>query len=89
MSIRVLLLSLLLFLFVQTAIAASVNINTADAAALATLDGVGDAKAEAIIAYRNANGPFKTVEELANVKGIGEKLIELNRGKISVGTAAK
>ncbi len=89
MSIRVLLLSLLLFLFVQTAIAASVNINTADATALATLDGVGDAKAEAIIAYRNANGPFKSVEELANVKGIGKKLIELNRGKISVGTTAK
>ena len=89
MSIRTLLLSFVLFLFVQAAIAGSVDINSADAAALATLDGVGEAKAEAIIAYRSANGPFKSVEELANVKGIGDKIIEANRDRITVGKAAK
>lgn len=60
--------------------AASVDINTADALTLATeLNGVGAAKAEAIVAYREANGPFKRLEELVKVKGIGEKTVEKNR----------
>lgn len=55
------------------ALASPVNVNTADAAAIAeALSGVGPAKAEAIVAYREANGPFKTAEDLLNVKGIGE-----------------
>lgn len=50
-----------------------ININTADAAALQTLDGIGQATAAKIIADREANGPFKTIEDLKRVSGIGDK----------------
>ena len=49
-----------------------VNINTADAAELATLSGIGEAKAESIIAYREENGDFSSIEEIMNVNGIKE-----------------
>lgn len=66
-----------------------VNINTADAAAIdAAMVNIGPSKAEAIVAYRKANGPFKSIEELAMVKGIGLKTIERNRDRIEVGRAA-
>jgi competence protein ComEA len=62
-----------------------VNVNTADAQVIAQrLDGVGPAKAQAIIEYRQANGPFKTVDDLEKVKGIGKSTLEKNRGRISV-----
>lgn len=62
---------------------APININTADEAALAAgLKGVGEARAKAIVAYRNEHGPFKTVEELTEVKGIGDAVIEDNRTNI-------
>lgn len=67
-----------------------VNINTADAPTLATsLRNVGETKAEAIVAYREANGAFKTADDLANVKGIGEKTVELNREFILLEGAPK
>jgi competence protein ComEA len=50
-----------------------VNINTADEAALTSVKGVGKSKAKAIIAYREKNGAFKSVDELTKVKGIKEK----------------
>ena len=53
-----------------------ININTATKEELKQIDGVGDTKAEAIIKYRNDNGPFKDIEELKNVSGIGEALFE-------------
>ena len=57
-----------------------VNINTADAQTLSTvLKGVGPSKAKAIIAYRENYGNFKSVDELAEVKGIGRSLIDINR----------
>jgi competence protein ComEA len=63
-----------------------VNINTADAAALAkALNGVGPAKAKAIVSYREKNGPFKTVDQLAMVEGISQKLIDRNRADIQLG----
>jgi competence protein ComEA len=63
-----------------------VNINTADAAALAkALNGVGPAKAKAIVSYRDKNGPFKSVDQLAMVEGISQKLIEKNRADIKLG----
>ena len=65
-----------------------VDINSADAAQLdKVLIGVGAAKAEAIIEYRKANGPFKSADELANVKGIGLKTVERNRDLIAVGAS--
>ena len=88
---RPLLLSLLLALGAVFAASAAdkVNINTADAAQLeAGLVGIGPAKAEAIVAHRKANGPFKSADELALVKGIGLKTIERNRDLITVGTTA-
>ncbi len=70
-------------LLASTAIAGPVNVNTADAKTLAReLDGIGKAKADAIIAYREKNGPFKSSEDLAKVKGLGKKLIEQNRANL-------
>lgn len=61
----------------------SVNINTADAQTLArVLNGVGQSRAEAIVRYREEHGEFVDVYELANVKGIGERTVELNEAKI-------
>lgn len=70
---------------VYAAEGAPVNINTADAATLATaLKGVGDAKAEAIVAWREQHGPFKAAAQLAEVRGIGDALVEANRDRIVV-----
>ncbi|SRR5688572_15199155 len=64
-----------------------VNINTADASALAkALNGIGPAKAKAIVSYREKNGPFKTADQLAMVEGISQKLIDKNRGDIRLGS---
>ena len=66
----------------------TVDINTADADTLArVIDGIGVAKAQAIVDYRQANGPFKTVDGLVAVKGIGERTVERNRDRLSVGPA--
>ena len=64
-------------------LAAPVDINTADAKTLATeLVGIGAAKAEAIVAYRETNGPFKRLDELLKVKGVGKKTLEQNRANL-------
>ncbi len=75
-----------LFLFVSaSAFAGQVNINKADAATLsAELTGVGEKKSAAIVAYRSANGPFKSVEALANVKGVGDSILKKNAGNILI-----
>ena len=65
--------------------AETVNINTADKEALMTLiKGVGEKRAEAIIAYREQNGSFKSVEELADVRGVGPSIVEKNMDNLSV-----
>jgi competence protein ComEA len=61
-----------------------VNINSADAAALATISGIGPKKAEAIISYRKANGKFKTVNDLQKVKGIGPKTLEKIKSGLTI-----
>lgn len=71
----------------MAASAARVDINAADAETLAAmLDGVGVVKAQAIIRYRETHGAFSTVEELANVSGIGLATVDRNIDRISLGT---
>ena len=60
-----------------------VNVNTADAETISNgLTGIGPKKAEAIVQYRKEHGQFKTLEELGNVSGIGEKTIKANEKDI-------
>ncbi len=75
----------------STAISASepnvsgkININAAPASELVRLKGIGEVKAAAIIKYRNENGGFKSVDELINVSGIGEKTLEKIRDYVTV-----
>ncbi len=69
----------------QVAEADSINLNTADAQTLQReLSGVGAVKAQAIVAYRDTHGDFASVDELLEVKGIGEALLERNRDKLTV-----
>ena len=63
---------------------AAVNINTATKDELIALPGIGPAKAQAIVDYRKAHGPFKTVEELKDVKGIGAKRFEKLKPDLAV-----
>ena len=79
-----LLLTLLLSLPIIGFGADSININTADKETLmSVIKGVGEKKAEAIIAYRKENGSFKSVDELASVKGIGSAMVEKHRDMLS------
>ena len=77
-------LVLFFLLFFATAAFAKININTATAQELTALPGIGQAKAEAIVKHREANGPFKTVDELNDVKGIGNKILENIKNEVTV-----
>lgn len=62
-----------------------VNINRASATELsAKLEKIGAKKALAIVAYRNTHGPFKQISELQNVKGVGAKIYEVNRQRLTL-----
>lgn len=61
-----------------------VNINQADSTLLQTLPGIGPSKAEAIIEYRETNGPFKMIDDIMNISGIGEKTFEKLKNSITV-----
>ena len=61
-----------------------IGINSADTAALEVLTGVGPSLAKAIVAYRKAHGPFRAMEELQRVKGIGSSLLQKNRHMLSL-----
>lgn len=72
-------------LFSTGALAGVVNINTADAKVLAKeLTGVGPAKAEAIVKYRQEKGGFKSPEEIKKVEGVGDAIYEANKSNIKV-----
>lgn len=72
------------------AFAGPVDVNTADAETISEeLKGVGLAKAQAIVEYREKHGPFRNADELALVKGIGERTVEMNRSEIKVGPVRK
>jgi competence protein ComEA len=65
--------------------AGPVDINTADAATIAKeLQGIGLSRAQAIVAYREKNGAFRSADELRKIKGIGAKVLERNRANIKV-----
>ena len=61
-----------------------VNINTADVAALTNLNGIGQSRAEAIIAWREENGRFSSIEEIKNIDGIADKTYEKLKDQITV-----
>lgn len=62
-----------------------VDINTADVEGLMSLKGIGEQKAQAIIKYREMNGPFQSLDDLQNVPGIGEKTVANNQGMMTIG----
>ncbi len=67
---------------------APVNLNSADAATLAQqLKGIGAVKAQAIVDYRQKHGAYRSVDELAQVKGISQKLIDRNRADLRIDRA--
>ena len=69
----------------QQATSALINLNTADVVTLESeLLGIGQTKAQAIVDHRNSNGPFTSVDELLEVKGIGPATLEKNRARLSV-----
>ncbi|WP_102707237.1 ComEA family DNA-binding protein [Terribacillus saccharophilus] len=61
-----------------------ININQADSEELTELNGIGEAKAQAIITFREENGPFTSIEQLTEVPGIGEKSLENMKDQISL-----
>lgn len=63
---------------------AAININTATAEQLATLNGIGPAKAQAIITYRDSHGPFQSTDELTKVRGIGSQTLAKNSPRLTV-----
>jgi len=72
---------LVLFLILPAMLYAgeSVNINTANKEMLMSIKGLGERRAEAIIQYRDKHGPFTTIDQLAEIRGIGQSLIDANR----------
>lgn len=83
-KLKGLFLGVVLAFFLVGVAFAEVNLNTATAKELAKLPCVGPKIAQAIVEYRNTHGPFKSVEELLNVKGIGRKRLERIRPLITV-----
>ncbi len=81
---RVVVVSLLTLVSSSLFAAQLVNINKADASTIAeNLNGIGSAKAKAIVAYRVLHGDFKNADELIKVKGVGMKLVDRNKDLIS------
>lgn len=73
-----------------SALAGPVDLNSADASTLAKeLDGIGLARAKAIVEYRERNGRFRSVDEVLNVKGIGPQVLEANKDNLQVRDAGK
>ncbi len=81
-------LAVLLFFLLSAAAYAAVNINTATMEELTTLAGIGPVKAEAIIQRRQEKGPFKQLEELKEVYGIGDKTFARIKNDITVDSPA-
>jgi competence protein ComEA len=88
--IHALVLAAILSFTAVIALAGPVDINTADAQTLSkAIKGIGIKKAEAIVAYRKEHGAFKSVDDLAKVKGIGKGTVAKNRDNLAAGSPAK
>lgn len=79
-----LLLALVMFFAVSGMAMAAVNINTATREELVTLKGIGEQRAQDIIDYRTKNGPFKSVDDLEKVPGIGPGIMKQIRSNVTV-----
>src|ERR671913_314197 len=77
------LLALVMCLAVHGIAAAAVNINTATKEELTSLKGIGEKRAQDIVDYRTKNGPFKTVDDLEKVPGIGPGLVKQIRAQVT------
>jgi len=93
MKLMNILLALVLALFSSVTFAQTININTANAKELESLKGIGPTKASAIVQYREENGPFKSLDDLAKVPGIKsktlDKLLANNKNRLTVEKAGK
>ncbi len=70
---------------ISNPVSAVVNINIADEETLVgELKGIGIKRAKSILAYRNEHGPFKSIDDLVKIKGISKRIVDQNRGKITV-----
>jgi len=88
MKIRQILLSLFVAMFMASGLAwagDAVNINSASARELKKVDGIGAKTAAKIVAYREKNGAFKSVDGLLKIKGFGKKKLEKAGGELTVG----
>jgi competence protein ComEA len=74
----------LLLMFLVASLFAKIDINAADAKTLASIKGLGEKKAEAIIEYREKNGKFNSIDDVLKVKGIGNKLLEVIKQEAEV-----
>ena len=81
---KILLAIAVFFAFISISFAA-VNLNTATKDELDSVKGIGPAKAQAIVEYRQKNGAFKSVDDLKNVKGFGDKTVAKMRSELTVG----
>ena len=84
-TLKKLAIKTLLALSLNLAAADPVNINSADKQTLMQIKGVGEKRADAIIAWREKNGPFKSVAQLTEIDGIGPSLVETNKDLLTVG----
>lgn len=86
-TIRHLVASLMLLAGALACAGERINLNAADAETLsANIVGIGPAKAAAIVAWREKHGPFRTVDDLLLVQGIGESTLEKNRDNLTAAT---
>ncbi|MDF1877436.1 helix-hairpin-helix domain-containing protein [Sulfurimonas sp. SAG-AH-194-L11] len=81
--------SIIIFLFSISSLFALVDLNNASSSELLALNGIGKAKAQKIINYRELNECFKSIDELANIDGISKKIISSNRTNLMLGICEK